>query len=49
MLDYEKEEEEEEKEEEERRKKMTKSEFYSDLSLDSRVLSGTFKSVFVNC
>ena len=47
MLDYEKEEEEEE--EEERRKKMTKSEFYSDLSLDSRVLSGTFKSVFVNC
>ena len=47
MLDYEKEEEEEE--EEERRKKMTKSEFYSDLSLDSCVLSGTFKSVFVNC
>ena len=41
-----------EKEEEERkkeRKKMTKSEFYGDLFLDSRVLSGTFASVFVNC
>ena len=40
------------KEEEERkkeRKKMTKSEFYGDLLLDSRVLSGTFASVFVNC
>ena len=28
------------------RKKMTKSEFYSDLFLDSHVLSGTFASVF---
>ena len=47
MLVNEKEEEEEEEEEE--RKKMTKSEFYGDLLLDSRVLSGTFASVFVNC
>ena len=38
-----------EKEEEEERKKMTKSEFSSDLFLDSRILSGTFASVFVNC
>ena len=38
-----------EKEEERRRKKMTKSEFSGDLFLDSRVLSGTFASVFVNC
>ena len=40
-----------EKEEEERKKerKMTKSEFYGDLLLDCRVLSGTFASVFVNC
>ena len=37
------------KKKKEERKKMTKSEFYSDLYLDSRVLSGTFKSVFVNC
>ena len=35
--------------EEEERKKMTKSEFYGDLLLDSRVLSGRFASVFVNC
>ena len=40
---------EKEEEEEEERKKMTKSEFYGDLLLDSRVLSGTFASVFVNC
>ena len=37
------------KKKKEERKKMTKSEFYSDSSLDSHVLSGTFKSVFVNC
>ena len=45
MLVNEKEEEEEEEEE------RTKSEFYGDLLLDFRVLSGTFKfaSVFVNC
>ena len=46
MLVNEKEEEEERKKE---RKKTTKSEFYGDLLLDSRVLSGTFASVFVNC
>ena len=34
--------------EEERKKKMTKSEFYGDLFIDSCVLSGTFASVFVN-
>ena len=40
-----------EKEEEETKKerKMTKSEFSGDLFLDSRVLSGMFASVFVNC
>ena len=48
MLVNEKEEEEEE-EERRRKKKMTKSEIYGDLFLDSRVLSGTFASVFVNC
>ena len=32
-----------------KKKKMTKSEFFSDLFLDSRVLSGTFAGVFVNC
>ena len=31
------------------RKKMTKSEFSGDVFFDSRVLSGTFASVFVNC
>ena len=46
MLVNEKEEEEERKK---GRKKMTKSEFYGDLLLDFRVLSGTFASVFVNC
>ena len=49
MLVNEKEEEEEEERKKERKKKMTKSEFYGDLLLDSRVLSGTFASVFVNC
>ena len=39
----------EKEEEEEERKKMTKSDFSGDLFLDSRVLSGTFVSVFVNC
>ena len=41
-----------EKEEErkkERKKEDDESEFYGDILLDSRVLSGTFASVFVNC
>ena len=40
---------EERRKKKERRKKTTKSELYSDLFLDYRVLSGTFSSVFVNC
>jgi len=31
------------------RKKMTKSDFFGGLFLSSRVLKGTFASIFVNC
>jgi len=31
------------------RKKMTKSDFFNGLFLNSRVLNGTFASIFVNC
>ena len=37
------------KERKKKKMKITKSEFYGDLFIDSRVLSGTFASVFVNC
>jgi len=38
-----------EEEEEEETKKMTKSDFFGGLFLNSRVLNGMFASVFVNC
>jgi len=40
---------EKEEEEERKKKKMTKSDFFGGLFLSSRVLKGTFVSIFVNC
>jgi len=37
------------KEKKKERKKMTKSDFFGGLFLSSRVLKGTFASIFVNC